>query len=41
MRRFGARREFKATKALKGRQIKKIAEAEVSESEDGLLDGED
>jgi hypothetical protein len=38
---LGARREVKGTKALKGRQSKKIAEAEVSESEDEFLDDED
>ena len=35
------RKQVKGTKALKGRQSKKFAEAEVSESEDEFLDDED
>jgi hypothetical protein len=35
------RKQVKGTKALKGRQSKKIAEAEVSEREDEFLDDED
>jgi hypothetical protein len=35
------RREVKGTKALKGIKSKKIAEAEIPESEDEFLDDED